>query len=91
MLTGKFYYVEDDIINALKNKRKVFIESGSANDEIVNYKTLFDYEYNPCGENYKVRKIIFETTACIFPKEISLEEFDNVDIEWFDNNLFILI
>lgn len=91
MLLRKFDYIEEDIIKTLESKQKVFIESGAANDEIVNYKTLFDYQYNPCGEDYKIKKIIFETTACIFPKEISFEEFYNVEFEWFDNNLFIKI
>ena len=77
--------IEDDIMDALKtpdwmkNKksyRKVYIESGAANDEIIDFEMVL---IESVGK--KERNVRFRTTGCIFPKMISLSDFDEVETE----------
>lgn len=88
MLYGKYEAIERDIVNKLENKKMVYIESGSINDSIVAYR--FDYEdiHDPCG-SYKKRIVVFETSNCIFPKEIRLDDFETITTEEFHGNLFV--
>lgn len=79
--------IEDDIIAAFKkfpSPRKVFIESGAANDEII------DYELNiKETSRKKEREVSFRTSACIFPKVLKLSDYDNVELEEYNGNLFV--
>ncbi len=83
--------IEDDIMATFKNptdfmyrRKKVFIESGAANDEII------DYELNITETSRKrERSVSFKTSACIFPRVIQLKNYDSVEIEEFKGNLFV--
>lgn len=79
--------VEKEIIERLENNKKVFIESGAANDSIYSYsiRTYKTYSW----QEYEEREITFTTSACIFPKEIRLSDYDNVDTEEFNGHLFV--
>ena len=77
--------IENDIMDALKtpdwmkNKksyRKVYIESGAANDEIIDFEMVLTESVGK-----KDRSVRFRTTGCIFPKMLSLSDYDEVDTE----------
>ncbi len=86
--------IEDAIISAFRDNRKitnttltkVFIESGSANDEIVDYNLTI----NESNLKYE-RTVSFTTSGCIFPKIINLSMYDNVNLEKYNGNLFIQV
>ena len=80
-------WIEREIIEHLDKGEKVFIESGAANDEITAY-SIRKYKTHS-WQSYEEKEITFTTTACIFPKEIMLSNWDNVDIEEFEGKLFI--
>ena len=80
-------WIERDIIERLDKGETVFIESGAANDEITGY---FVRKYKTYSwQTYEEKEITFTTTACIFPKEIALSNWDNVDTEEFNGKLFV--
>lgn len=80
-------WIERDIIERLDKGETVYIESGAANDEITGYsiREYKTYEW----QAYEEKEITFTTTACIFPKEIMLSNWDNVDTEEFNGKLFV--
>ncbi|MDO4974941.1 MAG: hypothetical protein Q4E61_01270 [Alphaproteobacteria bacterium] len=69
--------IESEILNQLDNNGKVFIESGAANDSIDSYSVRKYKTYS--WQEYEEKEITFTTSACIFPKEIKLSDFDNID------------
>ena len=73
-------YIENEIISYLNDGKKVYLESGSINDEILSYEPSFDDD-----------DMIFTTSACVFPKKIVLSCWDNVDSEDFKGNLFVSV
>lgn len=70
---------EEEIIERLDNNEKVYLESGAAND------TITAYEKDIYGNT------IFTTTACIFPRKINLCNYDGIDTEEFNGELFVHI
>lgn len=75
---------ENEIILKLDEGKKVYIESGAAVDRIISY-SIRKFKTYPCEE----REVTFTTSACIFPKSLRLENYDNVDTEEFNGNLFV--
>lgn len=82
-------YIEKEIINRIDNNKKVYIESGAANDSIISY-SIRKYK-NHVWEQYEEREVTFTTSACIFPENIKLSDYDNVDTEEFNGNLFVKV
>lgn len=82
-------YIEDDIIKYLNSGKKVFIENGSLNDQIISYSVKFLKNY--LWQEYEERKVIFTTSACVFPLYIDLINYSDIDTEEFEGNLFIKI
>ena len=86
--------IENDILEAFKHNRtaflkkekekKIFIDSGAANDEIIDYELVI-HESNTKRD----REVSFKTSACIFPRTVNLSDFDSVDLEEYNGNLFI--
>ncbi len=87
--------IEDYIVNTFrenrkppfnKKQKKVFVESGSLNDEIFDYELVI-HESNTRTE----RTVEFRTTGCVFPKTLKLANYDNIDYEEFEGNLFVKV
>ncbi|MDD2496187.1 MAG: hypothetical protein PHE29_13475 [Tissierellia bacterium] len=78
----------EDIKNFLDNGKMVNISSGCVNDTILSYKEEIEH-INNCYGGYNKKSYVFITTACIFPKEIKLENFQKVDYEEWKGNIFI--
>lgn len=79
--------IEDDIRKSLltgKPYKKVYIESGAANDEIIN----FELDIHETLRS-KDREMTFRTTAAIFPAKINLADYDDIDTEEYNGNLFL--
>ncbi len=83
--------IEDDIMDSFRKsylymyrRKKVYIESGAANDEIIDY----ELELRETSTK-KERTVSFRTSGCIFPKVIRLSDYDNVELEEFNGNLFV--
>ena len=70
---------EREIIRRLDSGEKVYLESGAANDTITAYE--IDAYTN----------VVFTTTACIFPKRVDLRDYDGIDTEEFNGELFVHI
>ena len=78
--------IERDIMEWLDGGKKVYIESGSLNDEILSYSVeKFEKRYGTEEE------VTFTTSACVFPKEVVLTDDCNVDTEVFNGCLFVKI
>ena len=79
--------IEDDVMKSLsigKPYKSVFIESGAANDEIIDYElTLYE------TSRRRDREVIFRTSASIFPAKISLADYTDIDTEEFNGSLFL--
>lgn len=87
MTLSEEWYIEDienEIIEYLNNKKKVFIESGSVNDMIVSYAV---------STPFSKRQVIFTTSNCVFPLHINFKDqfFDSVYTKELEGNLFIEI
>lgn len=80
-------YIEKEIIKRLDRGEKVYIESGALNDCITSYSIRKYKTYS--WQAYEKKEITFTTTACVFPKEIMLSNWDNVDAEEFNGQLFV--
>ena len=78
--------IAEDVIKALEDGKNVYIEYGAANDKIINYEWLVSKSLRNHEEH-----INFTTTACIFPETITLDMYDNVDIEDEDKAMFIKV
>lgn len=78
--------IEKEIIQRLDNNETVYIDSGAANDVITSYSIQ---KFKRGWSEYEEKEITFTTTACIFPKEIKLSYYDNVDTEEFNGELFV--
>ena len=84
--------IEDDIIDGFKSRfgvgepkyRHIFIDSGALNDEIIDYE-LEIHETSRKRE----RCVKFRTSASVFPKVVSLSDYDSVDTEEFNGSLFV--
>ncbi len=86
--------IENDILEAFKHNRmtfitkekpkKIFIDSGAANDEIIDYELVI-HETSTKSD----KEVSFRTSACIFPRVINLSDYDNVDLEIYEGNLFV--
>lgn len=81
--------IEDEIIEYLDNNREVFIESGAANDTIYSYSIRKYKTYS--WQEYEEKEITFITSACIFPREIKLTDYENAETEEFKGNLFVKV
>lgn len=81
--------IENEIISYLDSGKKVYIESGAANDSILSYRTESYKRYS--WQDYEEKEIFFTTSACIFPKEIQLENYSNCDCEDYKGNLFVKV
>ena len=79
--------IENDIIDRLNKKERVYIESGSATDRIMSYSI----RKSKMGlrQQYEEREVMFTTSACIFPEKIMLSDYDDVDCEVFEK-IFII-
>ncbi len=85
--------IEDDLMDAFKSRlrigakpkyKHIFIDSGAANDEII------DYELEIHETSRKIEKTVsFKTSACIFPRTINLSNYEDVDTEEFNGSLFV--
>ena len=93
MLNTIIEAIEDDIMAAFKSRllvgkkpkyKHIFIDSGAANDEIIDYE-LEIHETSRKRE----RTVVFKTSACIFPRNIKLSDYESVDTEEFNESLFI--
>ena len=75
---------EKDIMEYLDNDKKVYIEDGCLNDEIVSYSIV---------DKYKEKEIAFITSACVFPKEINFMDqgFEIIKTEDFKGDLFVYV
>lgn len=77
---------EREIMEWLDNGKKVYIESGALNDEILSYSVeRFEKRYGVEEE------VTFTTSACVFPKEIVLSDDREVATEVFNGCLFVKI
>lgn len=73
--------IEDVIIDYLNRNKKVYIESGSANDRILSYDI---------NNSFKERTVSFTTSAAIFPERINLMgTYSSIDTEEFEGSLFV--
>ena len=79
--------IEDDIMRSLrtgKPYRAVFVDSGAANDQIIDY----DLELKE-SVNKRDRQLRFRTSGTIFPDYINLEDMDSIDTEEYNGCLFL--
>lgn len=85
-------YFRETIINDIKNfldsNKIVNISSGCINDRILTFREEKEYIQDCCG-GFDKTVYIFITTACIFPKEIRLENYDTCDYEEWNGSIFI--
>ena len=79
--------IEDEIMERLNSGKKVIIDSGACNDKIISYSVRKFKEY--VWQTYFDREVTFTTTACVFPRQIALSDYDNVETEEFQDVLFI--
>lgn len=78
MLDFERRYMANEIKRWLDGGKKVYIENGSLNDEILSYKA------DPAdGE------VVFMTSACAFPREVSLDSDLTVRLAEFEDCLFV--
>jgi len=66
--------IEDDIRKSLligKPYKKIFIDSGAANDEIIDFELDIHETLRK-----KDREMTFRTTAAIFPAKVDLSEYN---------------
>ena len=80
--------VEEAMIEFLQSGKNVYIENGAANDRILGYHVL-TYKTH-AWQSYMEENITFETSACIFPRLVSLDDYE-VDTEVFEGNLFVRV
>lgn len=76
--------IENEIMEYLDNGKKVYIEDGCLNDEIISYSV---------NEELINREVIFTTSACVFPLNIEFMGcgFFNIDTEDYKGNLFVKV
>lgn len=75
--------IENEIISHLDRGKKVFIENGCLNDNVISYSVN-----KVCIE----RTVIFTTSACAFPQQINLMgSYSNIDTEEYKGNLVIKV
>ena len=82
--------IEAEIMSYLDAGKKVYIESGAANDEICSYH-VEKREIYMHGSVFEDKTVTFQTSACIFPPSISLHNYSNVDCEDFKGALFVSV
>lgn len=81
--------IEDEIISYINRKKKVYIESGAANDSIDNYEIQ---ELKPYSwQSHSDREVTFSTSACIFPEQVQLSYWDNIETEEYNGALFVKV
>ena len=78
--------IENEIIAQLDRGGEVIIESGAANDSILSY-VVNVIQKKPYVGNEK--KVVFTTSACVFPEKIELEDFDHVETNEWNDCLFV--
>ena len=79
-----YKYWEQQIIDCLNSGKKVVIEYGCLNDEIVSY--LVDREGTISGE---VGAIVFRTSGCAFPKAVWFTEDTKLYLNEAYGSLFV--
>ena len=84
MLQYEIEWVERDVVERLDKGEKVYLESGCAIDGITGY-SIRKYK----RQAYEEKEVTFTTTAYIFPKEIMLSNWENVDTKEFEGKLFV--
>jgi len=77
-----------DIKSFLDRGKEVIISSGCCNDTVLSYREEKEHIHNWDG-GYDKTVYIFITTACIFPKEIRLENYEYCDFEEWNGSIFI--
>lgn len=82
--------ISQEAIEYLDKGKHVYIEDGCLNDQIISYR-IEEVDIPPYWMHLKVKRVTFTTSACVFPKEISLHNFEHVDSEEFEGNLFIKV
>lgn len=82
-------YIEQEIIERLDKGEKIYIESGALNDCIIGYSVRTYKKY--AWQDYEEREITFTTTACVFPEKMQLSDWDNVDSDEFNGELFVQV
>lgn len=79
----KVEIIENEIIEYLDNGKKVFIENGCLNDNIISYSV---------NNQFSEREVTFTTSACVFPLYVNLMgSYFNIDTEDFKGNLFVKV
>lgn len=74
---------ENEIMEYLNSGKKVFIENGCLNDNIVSFSV---------NNQFAEREVIFITSACVFPLYINfMESYSNIDTEDYKGNLFVKV
>lgn len=86
MLNKIFRYDEAEIIDNLKEGKKVYIEYGALNDVITGYKKGEKY-----GDDFWDDGIRFTTEGKYFGEDVSLYAFSDVHCEEFNGALFVQI
>lgn len=86
--------IENEIMDTFKHnamtfcsgekEKKIFIESGALNDEIIDYELILKESVRS-----REREVSFKTTASVFPRTIKLSDYENVDTEEYNGNLFV--
>ena len=79
-------YVERDIIKYLKEGKKVYVEDGCLVDIITGWEKARKETFEFWDEGF-----FFFTSASVFPKRISLWDFNLVREEEFNGNLFVYV
>lgn len=75
--------VENEIISYLDSGKKVYIENGCLNDNIISYSI---------NKEFKEREVIFTTSACVFDKQINFMGSGwNINTEDYKGNLFVKV
>lgn len=82
--------VEADLMKFIDEKRKVYIESGAANDAICGYRIVETPKDNEWGITGR-RVVHFQTSHCIFPENVNLNDFENVDYEEYRDCIFVKV
>lgn len=78
--------LENEIIAKLDKGGEVIVESGAANDSILSYVVNVIQKKSPAGNE---RNVVFTTSASVFPEKIELADFDHVEINEWNDCLFV--
>lgn len=80
--------VAQDAMHYLDMGKRVYIESGALNDVITGYTIE---KGNDRGWSRDYDRVLFTTEGGYFGDPVDLSEFDTVDCEYYQKNLFIQV